>query len=126
MGFLGKQGSVAPEMAGRSCWIAITPDNRFVYVSNGGGTISQFALDATGKLTLVNATAASEPSIEAGASSFAADSWISPDGKYLYQDYAGNDKIVVYSIGADGSLARTGEQRVGTASGISLQGAAGI
>lgn len=108
------------------CWIVITPDNRFVYVSNGSGTISQFSLDAAGKLTLVNATAASEPAIKAGASSFAADSWISPDGKYLYQDYAGNDKIVVYSIAADGALTRTGEQPAGTKSGISLQGAAGI
>lgn len=108
------------------CWIAMTPDNRFVYVSNGSGTISQFTLDAAGKLSLVNATAASEPAINAGASSFAADAWISPDGKYLYQDYAGNDKIVVYAIGADGSLTRTGEQPAGTKSGISLQGAVGI
>lgn len=108
------------------CWIAITPDNRFVYVSNGGGTVSQFALDAAGKLTLVNATAASEPGIKAGASSLAADSWISPDGKYLYQDYLGNDKIVVYAIGADGSLTKTGEQLAGTKSGVSLQGVAGI
>lgn len=108
------------------CWIAITPDNRFVYVSNGGGTVSQFALDAAGKLTLVNATAASEPAIKAGGSSFAADAWISPDGKYLYQDYAGNDKIVVYAIGGDGALTRMGEQTVGTKAGISLQGAAGI
>lgn len=115
---------VAGQMA--PCWIAITPDNRFVYVSNGGGTISQFALDAVGKLTLVNASAAAEPALKAGASSFAADAWISPDGKYLYQDYAGNDKIVVYAIGADGALTRTGEQPAGTKSGISLQGAAGI
>jgi len=113
-------GQMAP------CWIAITPDNRFVYVSNGSGTISQFALDAAGKLTLVNATVAAEPALKAGGSSFAADAWISPDGKYLYQDYAGNDKIVVYAIGADGSLTRTGEQPAGTKSGISLQGAAGI
>ncbi|TFW30718.1 beta-propeller fold lactonase family protein [Duganella callida] len=115
---------VAGQMA--PCWIAITPDNRFVYVSNGSGTIAQFALDTTGKLTLVNASAASEPAIKAGTSSFAADAWISPDGKYLYQDYAGNDKIVVYAIGPDGTLTRTGEQPVGTKSGISLQGAAGI
>lgn len=115
---------VAGQMA--PCWIAITPDNRFVYVSNGSGTISLFALDGAGKLTLVNATAASEPGIKAGATSFAADAWISPDGKFLYQDYAGNDKIVVYAIGGDGALTRMGEQPAGTKAGISLQGAAGI
>ena len=108
------------------CWIAITPDNRFVYVSNGSGAVSQFSLDATGHLTLVNAAAAVEPAIAAGASSFAADAWVSPDGKFLYQDFAGNDKIVVYAIGSDGSLKRSGEQIVHSKSGISLQGLAGI
>jgi len=108
------------------CWIVATPDNRFVYVSNGSGTVSLFSLDASGRLTLVNAMAASEPALTAGASSFAADAWVSPDGKFLYQDYVGNDKIVVYAIGADGSLTKRGEQKAGTKSGISLQGLAGI
>ena len=113
-------GQMAP------CWIAITPDNRYAYVSNGSGTVSQFAVDVSGRLTLVNATAASEPALKAGASSFAADAWISPDGKFLYQDYAGNDKIVIYAIGSDGALTRRGEQVVNSKSGISLQGLAGI
>lgn len=117
---VGVTGQQAP------CWIVVTPDNRFVYVSNGGGTISQFSLDAAGKLALVNATAAVEPALKAGTSSFAADAWVSPDGKYLYQDYAGNDRIVVYRIGSDGTLTREGEQPAGTKSGVSLQGAAGI
>jgi 6-phosphogluconolactonase (cycloisomerase 2 family) len=123
-GVLSGPVSVAGQMA--PCWVAITPDNRFVYISNGSGTISQFALEGSGHLTLVNATAASEPAIKAGASSFAADAWISPDGKFLYQDYAGNDKIVVYAIGADGTLTRRSEQVVASKSGISLQGLAGI
>jgi 6-phosphogluconolactonase (cycloisomerase 2 family) len=108
------------------CWIVSTPDNRYVYVSNGSGTVSQFSVDTSGRLTLVNAMAASEPANAAGASSFAADAWISPDGKFLYQDYVGADKIVVYAIGADGALSKRGEQAVGTRSGISLQGLAGI
>ncbi len=108
------------------CWIVSTPDNRYVYVSNGSGTVSQFSVDTSGRLTLMNAMAASEPASAAGASSFAADAWISPDGKFLYQDYVGADKIVVYAIGADGALSKRGEQAVGTKSGISLQGLAGI
>ncbi|CDG84184.1 lactonase family protein [Janthinobacterium agaricidamnosum] len=108
------------------CWIAITPDNHFAYVSNGSGAVSQFSLDAGGRLTLVNAAAATEPALKAGGSSFAADAWVSPDGKFLYQDFAGNDKIVVYAIGSDGALTRRGEQTVGSKSGISLQGLAGI
>jgi 6-phosphogluconolactonase (cycloisomerase 2 family) len=121
---LGAPGSVAGQMA--PCWVTITPDNRYAYTSNGSGTVSQFSLDATGRLALVNATAAAEPPVTAGASSFAADAWVSPDGKFLYQDYAGNDTIVVYAIGADGSLSRRSVQPAGTRSGISLQGLAGI
>ena len=45
----------------------------------------------------------------AGVGSFAEDEWVSPDSKFLYQDYPGDDKIVVYSIGADGSLTKVGE-----------------
>jgi len=119
---VGVTGQMAP------CWVSITPDNRYAYISNGSGTVSQFSLDATGRLALVNATAAGEPALSAmaGASSFAADAWISPDGKFLYQDYAGNDKIVVYAIGAGGALTRRGEQAAGTKSGISLQGLTGV
>ncbi|NYE62004.1 6-phosphogluconolactonase (cycloisomerase 2 family) [Duganella sp. 1224] len=125
-GFSALGAPVAVNGQKAPCWIVATPDNRFVYVSNGSGTISQFAVDGTGRLSLVNAVAASEPATAAGASSFAADAWISPDGKFLYQDYVGADKIVVYAIGADGALSKRGEQAAGTKSGISLQGLAGI
>jgi len=107
------------------CWIAITPDNKFAYVSSGSGTVSLFSLDASGKLTLANATAATEMPVSPSTSSFANDSWISPDGKYLYQDYAGDGKIVAYSISATGALTKIGEQPVTTQSAISLQGLTG-
>ncbi|MFM0739247.1 beta-propeller fold lactonase family protein [Paraburkholderia xenovorans] len=107
------------------CWLAITPDNKFVYVSSGSGTVSLFSLDASGKLTLSNATAATEAGVSSSTSSFANDSWISPDGKYLYQDYAGDDKIVAYSIATNGALTKIGEGPVTTQSKISLQGLTG-
>jgi len=109
------------------CWVAITPDNRFAYVSSGSGVVSLFTLDATGHLTLTNVNAATEAATQpaASASSFAADSWISPDGKFLYQDYSGDDKIVSYSIGSNGALTKLGEQPANTVSKISLQGLTG-
>jgi 6-phosphogluconolactonase len=109
------------------CWVVITPDNRFAYVSSGSGVVSQFALDATGHLTLVNVNAASEAATQpaVSSSSFANDSWMSPDGKFLYQDYAGDDKIVAYAIGSNGALTKLGEQPVDTVSKISLQGLTG-
>jgi 6-phosphogluconolactonase (cycloisomerase 2 family) len=109
------------------CWVAITPDNRFAYVSSGSGVVSLFTIDTSGHLTLANVNAATEAATQpaASSSSFAADSWISPDGKFLYQDYAGDDKIVAYSIGSNGALTKLGEQPADTVSKISLQGLAG-
>ncbi|WP_250523424.1 MULTISPECIES: beta-propeller fold lactonase family protein [unclassified Caballeronia] len=107
------------------CWISLTPDNRFAFVGNGSGAVSLFSIDTAGKMTLANPIAATETPISGQTSAFANDSWISPDGKYLYQDYAGNDKIVAYAISADGSLRKLGEQPANTASKIGLQGLAG-
>jgi 6-phosphogluconolactonase len=108
------------------CWVSLTPDNKYGYIGNGSGTVSLFSIDSSGKLALVSASAASEPATStASTSSFASDSWISADGKYLYQDYAGDDKIVSYSIAPTGALTKVGEQTVVTQSKISLQGSAG-
>jgi 6-phosphogluconolactonase len=120
-GPLNENGQAAP------CWVALTPDNRFAFISNGSGTVSSFSIDGSGKLTLLNAAGGTEPATSnASTSSFANDSWISPDGHFLYQDYAGDDKIVVYSIGTTGTLTKVSEQPVVTQSQISLQGMAGI
>lgn len=124
--FTPVSGPVAVAAGSAPCWISITPDNKFAYVSNGGGFVSLFSLDASGKLTLVNGNAAAEPAaLATAASSAALDSWISPDGKYFYQDYAGDDKIVAYSIDANGGLTKLGEQAANTQSKVSLQGLAG-
>jgi 6-phosphogluconolactonase len=124
--FTPLSGPVAVTGQAAPCWLAITPDNKFVYVSSGSGTVSLFSLDANGKLALATASTATEPAVLTTTSAFANDSWISSDGKFLYQDYAGDDKIVAYSIGANGSLTKIGEQPVNTQSKISLQGLAGI
>lgn len=111
---------------GAPCWLSLTPDNRFAYVGNGSGTISSYSIDSTGHLTLLNGAAASEPPVTAGITSLAEDSWISPDSKFLYEDFPGDNKVVAYSIGADGALTKIGEQPANTLSRISLQGLAGI
>jgi 6-phosphogluconolactonase len=123
--FTPLSGPVAVTGQAAPCWIAITPDNKFVYVSSGSGAISLFSLDGNGKLSLANASAASEPPVLSTTSGFANDSWVSPDGKFLYQDYAGDDKIVAYSIGVNGTLTKLGEQPANTQSKISLQGLTG-
>ncbi|WP_244132998.1 lactonase family protein [Burkholderia metallica] len=121
----GRSGPIASGQAA-SCWLAISPDNRFVYVGNGAGSVSSYALDASGRATLLKSVAAQEPAVNGQATSLAGDSWISPDGKFLYQSYLGADKVVTYAIGADGSLTKLDEKPAGTASGVSLQGMAGV
>lgn len=123
-GFTGITGPVAVAGQMAPCWLAITPDNRFVFVSNGSGSVSLFSLDSNGTIAAVNPTAAQEPAVGSNAS-FAADSWISPDGKYLYQNYAGADKIVSYAIAANGALTKLDERAIGTSSKVSLQGLVG-
>ena len=122
----GISGPLVVPGQGAPCWLSLTPDNRFAYVGNGGGFVSVYAIDASGHLTLVNGNAASEAPVTPGVTSLAEDSWVSPDGRFLYEDYAGDDKIVAYAIGADGSLTKLGEQPANTVSKISLQGLAGI
>ena len=124
--FSALSGPVTVPAQGAPCWLTLTPDSKFAYVGNGAGFISLFSIDATGQLTLVNGSAASEPSLVPGVASFAEDAWISPDGKFLYQDYPGDDKVVAYSIGANGSLTKLGEQSANTVSKVSLQGLAGV
>jgi 6-phosphogluconolactonase len=116
----GVPGVAAP------CWLVVSPDGNTAFVGNGSGAISSYGISATTGLTLLDATAAEEPGVKTGVTAVAADSWISADGKFLYTAYLGDDKIVAYAIGLDGSLAKLGETVVGTSTGLSLQGLAGI
>ena len=108
------------------CWLSITPNGKFAYVGNGAGSISSYSVAANGSVTILNAKAASEAGVLTGVNSVAADSWISADGKFLYVTYMGDDKVVSYSIGADGALTKLNEQTIGTATHVSLHGATGI
>ncbi|MES2151795.1 MAG: beta-propeller fold lactonase family protein [Pseudomonadota bacterium] len=124
-GVLNLIGSVVSGEAA-PCWLVITPDGRFAYVGNGAGSISSFAVGAGGALSLLNAKAAVEPGVLAGVNSVSGDSWISADGKFLYADYLGDDKVVAYSIGANGAITKLNELVIGTATHLSLQGLTGI
>jgi 6-phosphogluconolactonase len=118
-------GSVASG-EGAPCWLVVTPNGKFAYVGNGAGSVSSYAVSGTGTLTLLNARAAFEAGPAPGANSVSGDSWISADGKFFYADYLGDDKIVAYSIGADGAITKLNEVVIGTATKLSLQGLTGI
>ncbi|HEY4067483.1 MAG TPA: beta-propeller fold lactonase family protein [Burkholderiaceae bacterium] len=125
IGALSQLGQAAAVGVSSPCWLTFTPDGSTAFVGNGSGSISSYSVGSGGVVTLLNSVAASEPSPVVGGSSVAADSWVSPDGKFMYTAYLGDDKIVAYSIAADGSLGKLGETVIGTATQLSLQGLAG-
>jgi hypothetical protein len=93
------------------CWLAITPDDQFVFTTNFGySNISSYRIDGDelviakdpacpkvpgdGTFKAFNGTVSSGPS----------DSWMTPDGAFLYQIYGNASKLVGYAIRPDASL----------------------
>ena len=84
----------------------MTPDGRFVYVSNAGtATISGFAIGTNGTLTpLPGTVVGTNPS---GATNLAIS--ISSDGKFLYTLNSGSGSIGIFAIHPDGTLTIIGQ-----------------
>ena len=115
-GTLSAISTSVPTLGAANCWNAITPDGRFVYVSNAGSaTISGFAIGGSGALTPLSGTVlGANPT---GATNL--DIAVSADSKFLYTLNSGNGTIGIFAIQKDGTLVR-----VGSVEGIS--GSAGF
>lgn len=119
-GVLTPNGAEVGGLPGAPCWIAITPNGRFLYTGNGGGTISLFSIGASGALTLVAASAANDSAAVAG------DLWISPEGQFLYAAYYAAKSIQAYSINpTSGALTKVGTAVV-IQSTLSMMGLFGV
>jgi len=104
-GALSAISASVPTLGAANCWNAITPDGRFVYVSNAGSsTISGFAIAGDGTLTpLAGTVVGSNPS---GATNL--DITVSADGRFLYTLNTGNGTIGIFAIQKDGTLVNAG------------------
>jgi 6-phosphogluconolactonase len=105
-GTLTPISSSVPTLGSANCWNVVTPDGRFVYVSNAGsGSVSGFAIGNTGALTpLPGTVVALNPS---GSSNI--DVAISSDGKFLYTLNAGTGTVGMFAIQpANGTLTDLG------------------
>lgn len=81
------------------CWVVISRDGHVAYVANtGGNSVSAYALDRRGNLSLVNATAALEAP---GAGP--ADMALAHNGRFLYVRN-GNGTLSSYRVDDDGAL----------------------
>ena len=100
-GTLEPVSSSVPTLGAANCWNAITPDGRFVYVSNAGSsTISGFAIGANGSLSALPGTVvAANP-----AHATNLDITVSTDGKFLYTLNSRNGSIGIFAIQDNGTL----------------------
>src|SRR5215813_13995049 len=88
------------------CWVALTKDGRFAYVTNfGDGTVSCYQITAGGSLTLHDPVAGSTGPGRKGLR----DEAISSDGRYLYAIDADAQKLFGWAVGQGGRLTATGE-----------------
>ena len=88
------------------CWVALTNDDRFAYVTNfGDGTVSCYEITADGSLKLHDPVAGSTGQGSKGLR----DEAISGDGRYLYAIDADAQKLFGWAVGQDGHLTPTGE-----------------
>ena len=88
------------------CWVALTRDDRFAYVTNfGDGTVSCYEIAANGSLRLHEPVAGSNRQGSKGLR----DEAISGDGRHLYAIDADAQKLFGWAVGQDGHLTPTGE-----------------
>ena len=93
------------------CWLSVSPDDRFLYATNFGySNVTTFQIDGP-ELKVAKDPAC--PIVEGDGthralcgdiSSGPSDSWISPDGAFLYQIYGNASKLVGYATKPDGLL----------------------
>jgi 6-phosphogluconolactonase len=110
-----------PTDGAANCWNAVTPDGRFVYVSNAGSsTIAGFSIGPNGTLApLPGTVVGSNP---AGSTNL--DITTSADGKFLYTLNAAKGTIGIFAINQnDGTLGNLGTVE-GFAAGVGFNGIA--
>jgi 6-phosphogluconolactonase (cycloisomerase 2 family) len=104
-GTLSPISTSVPTFGAANCWNAVTPDGRFVYVSNAGSaSISGFAVGNSGALTPLPGTVVGKNA--PGATNL--DLAISADGRFLFTLNSGNGTIGIFAIQQDGTLVNAG------------------
>lgn len=92
--------AAVPNGQGAACWVAITPDGHYAYVSNAGsGSISSYRIDQSGAIKLINGSAG-----QSGNGSAPGDASLSRDGRHLYVVNLGAGTIVSFNVDHDGTL----------------------
>jgi len=93
--------AAVPTEGAANCWLAITPNGKFVYTSNSGSdTISGFKVAENGTLAPIGgAIVGANP-----AGSHNVDIAVSADGNFVYTQNSNTGTIRVWTINSDGTL----------------------
>jgi 6-phosphogluconolactonase (cycloisomerase 2 family) len=76
-----------------SCWVSLTRDGRFAFVSNtASGSLSSYDVSASGSLSLSSAVAAHV------SGSAPIDSALSDDGAFLYVDDSARGQVLSFAV----------------------------
>ena len=102
----GLLGVITPALAlgqGGVCWVAVSPDGRYAYTGNAGGSISGLAVDRDGSLTALDADGVTAvPRLSPRDLDFARN------GRFVYAvspgDATTGGLVTGYRLGRDGSL----------------------
>jgi 6-phosphogluconolactonase len=87
-----------------ACWVAVTPDTRFAYVTNtASGTVSGYRILQGGQLQLLNSNG-----ITATTGAGPIDLTFSDGGEYLHVLNSGTHSIETFAVSKRGSLTSVG------------------
>jgi 6-phosphogluconolactonase (cycloisomerase 2 family) len=93
------------------CWLALSPDDRFVFAANFGYSyVTSFKLNGKGLEVAKDPACTKVPGdgtargLNTTVTSGPSDNWLTPDGAFLYQLYGNAAKLVGYAAQPDGSL----------------------
>jgi 6-phosphogluconolactonase len=90
-----------------ACWVVVTPNNRYAYVTNtGSGTVSSYRVKKSGQLSLMQGVAAT-------AGNGPIDAAVSADGRGLFVLNARSGTISSFTIARDGALFAAGSGATG-------------
>jgi 6-phosphogluconolactonase (cycloisomerase 2 family) len=91
-----------------ACWVAVTPDGRYLYTTNAGsGTVSGYRIQPDGAIALLDSdgvTGVTGPGVT--------DVTVSNNGRYLYALRSGAGAIAVFRIEEHGGLTSLGTMSV--------------
>ena len=101
------------------CWLQVSPDDRLVFTTNFGySDVSTFHINGNGLEIAKDPACPKVPgdgtfrALCGDVSSGPSDSWVSPDGAYLYQIYGNASKLMGYAVQPDGSLHEVTSARI--------------